>query len=126
MGHILCRNCLLKLVIVGKLVRAVRRGRRRKQLLDDRKDRRGYWKLKEEALDRTLWRTRLEEAIDFSSDCVITLLHVGESITWSCFGLSDPPRAVLSQSGCYVSSLGAQSTVTGAFVRYTSRGKELK
>jgi hypothetical protein len=30
-----------------------RRGRRRKQLLDDLKDRR-YWKLKEEALDRTV------------------------------------------------------------------------
>jgi len=34
-----------------------RRGRRRKQLLGDRKEKRGYWKLKEEALDRTLWRT---------------------------------------------------------------------
>jgi hypothetical protein len=35
-----------------------RRGRRRKQLMDDLKERRGYWKLKEEALDRTVWRTR--------------------------------------------------------------------
>jgi hypothetical protein len=35
-----------------------RRGSRRKQLLDDLKDKRRYWKLKEEALDRTLWRTR--------------------------------------------------------------------
>jgi hypothetical protein len=35
-----------------------RRGRRRKQLLDDLKEKRIYWKLKEEALDRTLWRTR--------------------------------------------------------------------
>ena len=34
-----------------------RRGRRRKQLLDGLKGRIGYWKL-EEALDRTLWRTR--------------------------------------------------------------------
>jgi hypothetical protein len=34
------------------------RGRRRKQLLDDRKEKRIYWKLKEEALDRTPWRTR--------------------------------------------------------------------
>jgi len=65
-GHILRRNCLPKFVIVGKIVRIVRRGRRRKQLLDDPKERRGYWKLKEEALDRTLWRTRLEEAIDLS------------------------------------------------------------
>ena len=32
-------------------------GRRRKQLLDDVKEKRGYWQLKEEALDRILWRT---------------------------------------------------------------------
>ena len=32
-----------------------RRGRRRK-LLDDLKERRGYSNLKEEALDRTMWR----------------------------------------------------------------------
>ena len=35
-----------------------RRGRRRKKLLDDLKDRRGYSRLKEEALDRTMWRNR--------------------------------------------------------------------
>jgi hypothetical protein len=35
-----------------------RRGRRCKQLLDDLKENRKYWKLKEEVLDRTLWRTR--------------------------------------------------------------------
>jgi len=36
-----------------------RRGGRRKQLLDDIKEKRGDWKLKEEAVDRTLWRTRV-------------------------------------------------------------------
>ena len=35
-----------------------RRGRRRKKLLDHLKEKRGYWKLKEEALDRTVWRSR--------------------------------------------------------------------
>jgi hypothetical protein len=35
-----------------------RRGRRRKQLLNDLKDKRRYWKLKEEPIDHTLWRTR--------------------------------------------------------------------
>jgi aminoglycoside phosphotransferase len=35
-----------------------RRGRRRKQLLDDLGDRRGYAHLKEEALDRIKWRNR--------------------------------------------------------------------
>ena len=33
-----------------------RRRRRRRKLLDDLKDRRGYSHLKEEALDRTMWR----------------------------------------------------------------------
>jgi hypothetical protein len=33
-----------------------RRGRRRMKLLDDLKERRGYSRLKEEALDRTVWR----------------------------------------------------------------------
>ena len=45
-GHILRRNCLLKQVIEGKIKGemevARRRGRRRKKLLDDLKDRRGY------------------------------------------------------------------------------------
>ena len=35
-----------------------RRGRRRRKLLDDFKGRRGYSPLKEEALDRTVWRVR--------------------------------------------------------------------
>jgi hypothetical protein len=35
-----------------------RGGRRRKKLLDDLKDRRGYSHLKEEALYRTMWRNR--------------------------------------------------------------------
>ena len=35
-----------------------RRGSRRKKLLDDLKETRGYSHLKEEALDRTVWRNR--------------------------------------------------------------------
>ena len=61
-GHILRRNCLLKQVIEGKIKGEMevtrRRGRRCKKLLDDLKDRRGYSHLKEEALDRTMWRNR--------------------------------------------------------------------
>ena len=34
-----------------------RRIRRRKQVLDDLKETEGYWKLQEEALDRTVWGT---------------------------------------------------------------------
>jgi hypothetical protein len=49
-GHILRRNCLLKRVIEGKLEGRIemrgRRGRRRKHILDDLKEKRRYWKLK--------------------------------------------------------------------------------
>ena len=61
-GHILRRNCLLhvKQFIEGKIKGEMevtrRRGRRRKKLLDDLKDRRGYSHLKEEALDSSTWR----------------------------------------------------------------------
>ena len=61
-GHNLGRNCLLKQVIAGKIKGEMevtrRQGRIRKKLLDDLKDRRGYSHLKEEALDRTMWRNR--------------------------------------------------------------------
>jgi len=61
-GHILRINCLLKQVIEGNIKGemevARRRGRRRKKLLDDLKDRSGYPHLKEEALDRTMWSHR--------------------------------------------------------------------
>jgi len=61
-GHVLRRNCLLKQVIEGKIKgqREVtrRQGRRRKKLLDDLKDRSGYCELKEEAVDRAVWRNR--------------------------------------------------------------------
>jgi hypothetical protein len=35
------------------------RGGRREKLLDDLKERRGYFHLKEEDIDRTMWRARL-------------------------------------------------------------------
>jgi len=61
-GHILRRNCLLQRVIEGKIKGGIevtgRQGRRRKKLLDDLKERRGYSHLKEETLDRTMWRAR--------------------------------------------------------------------
>jgi len=59
-GHILRRNCLLKQVIEGKIKGEIevtgRRGRRRRKLLDDLKEKRGYCHLKEEVLDRAMWR----------------------------------------------------------------------
>jgi hypothetical protein len=35
-----------------------RPGRRRRRLLDDLKEKRGYFHLTKEALDRTMWRAR--------------------------------------------------------------------
>ena len=61
-GHILRRNCLLQRVTEGKIKGGIevtgRQGRRRRKLLDDLKERRGYSHLKEEALDRTVWGVR--------------------------------------------------------------------
>jgi hypothetical protein len=61
-GHILHRNCLLKHVIEemieGRVGVTGRRERRRKEILNDLKEKRGYCKLKEGEVDRILWRTR--------------------------------------------------------------------
>jgi hypothetical protein len=59
-GHILRRNCLLK-VTEGKIEEGTEatagQGGRSTQLLYDLTKMRGHWTLKEEALDRTVWRT---------------------------------------------------------------------
>jgi hypothetical protein len=59
-GYILRRNCLLKHVIEGKIEGTIgvmeRRGRKHTPLVDKLKQTREYRKLKEEALNRTLWR----------------------------------------------------------------------
>jgi hypothetical protein len=69
-GHILFRNCLLKHFTEGKIEGrvqvTVRRGRRRKQPLDDLKEQGGYRKLKKEAVceelaaDEAVTEERLE------------------------------------------------------------------
>jgi len=55
------RHCLLKHIIEGEIEGSVevagRQGKRCKQLLVDLQERRRYWKLKEEALDRKPWGT---------------------------------------------------------------------
>ena len=56
------RNCLLQRVTEGKIKGEIevteRQGRRRRELLDELKERRGYCYLKEEAVDLTMWRAR--------------------------------------------------------------------
>jgi hypothetical protein len=55
------RHCPIKHDIKGKIEGRTevtgRRERRRKQPLDDIKEMRGYWKLKEETLGSNLWRS---------------------------------------------------------------------
>jgi hypothetical protein len=57
-GHILCRNCLLERVIEGKIEGRTEmkgsRGRKRKQLLVDLREKREYRRLKQEVLDPTV------------------------------------------------------------------------
>jgi hypothetical protein len=55
-GLIVLRTCLLKHVIDGTREVTGRGGTRRKQLLDDFKE--NCWKLKDDALAHTQWRTR--------------------------------------------------------------------
>jgi hypothetical protein len=61
-GRISPRNRLITHFTEGKIVGRIEvtgiRGRKLKQLLDGLQEKRGYWKLKEKAPDRTLYRTR--------------------------------------------------------------------
>ena len=61
------RNCLLQRVIEGKIKGGIevtgRQRRRRRKLLDDLKERRGYSHMREEALDRTMWRARFGRGV---------------------------------------------------------------
>ena len=87
-GHILRRNCLLKQVIEEKIKREMevtrRWGRRRKKLLDDLKDRRGYSHLKEEALDRTMWRNHFSGGFGPLSDRILNewMNHISYHISY--------------------------------------------
>ena len=82
------RDCKIK----GQIEVTRRRGRRRKKLLDDLKDRRGYCQLKEEVLDRIMWRNRFgrdfgpvvwQIANDDESDCVLReVVNEYVSVNW--------------------------------------------
>lgn len=60
------RRCLLKHITEKKTERRKevtgRGGRIGAQLLDDIKERHGYWKLKEAVPDRAAWKTRSERS----------------------------------------------------------------
>jgi hypothetical protein len=57
---------IIEETVAGRIEVTGRGGRRRKELLDDVKETRGYCKWKEKALDRTLWGTFLKKSMDMS------------------------------------------------------------
>jgi hypothetical protein len=63
-GHILRTNCHLPSVIAGKMEERIevtgRRERRHRHPPNNLEENRGYWKLKQEALDCNVWRTCFE------------------------------------------------------------------
>ena len=77
-------NCLLQRVTEGKIQGGIeatgRQGRRRRKLLDDLKERRGYSHLKEEALDRTMWRDRFRRG--FGPVVRQTTKYMLEHVKW--------------------------------------------
>jgi hypothetical protein len=62
-GHILRGFCFLKHVILGTVQGTGKRGEERKQVLYDLQNKRRYRKLKEKAVDSTLWRTRFGDCL---------------------------------------------------------------
>jgi hypothetical protein len=88
-GHILCRNCLLSHIIAGKIIGTRRRGRRHKQLLDDLKEARRYWKLKEEAQGCTLWGTQFGRGYGpVARQTTMWLEHIDNGCTGLIRGIS--------------------------------------
>jgi len=83
-GHILRTNCLQQRVIEGKIKGGIevtgRRGRRRRKLLNDLKERRGHSHLKEEALDRIMWRAHFTRGVTGISDSKV-ILCIGNSVS---------------------------------------------
>ena len=87
-GYIFRMTCFLNHVteekIEGRIEVTGRRWIRRKQLLDYLKWARGYWKLKGEALARTVWRTRYSRG------------YVSGSSVWSAHALDPSPISKVS------------------------------
>jgi len=63
-GHILCTHCFLPPAVEGNIEGRMelkgRRERRHRQLPNDLEEKRGYWKLKKEALDCNVWELVLK------------------------------------------------------------------
>jgi hypothetical protein len=105
-GHILRRNCLLRRVIDGKVKGWIevtgRRGRRRRKLLDDLKERRGYSYLKEDATDRTKWRvgfaSSLRPVVRQTTKCVNQFQPVSNDTGWKSTAVDFQPVSCAAAS----------------------------
>jgi hypothetical protein len=79
-GYILGRNCLLQQTIEGNIKGGIevtgRRGRRRRKLLDDLKERRRYSHLGVEALDRTMCRARFGRGFGFTRSSIYIYIYI--------------------------------------------------
>jgi len=62
-GHIMCRNCLLKDAVERKIKMT---GKWCKVIMNELKGKWGCYKLKEEALNSTVWKLVWKEAVDLS------------------------------------------------------------
>jgi hypothetical protein len=58
-SHIMGRNCVLTYVVEGKIEGMRRRGRKRKQPMNDRNEKRTL-QFEKEAVDRRLWRNSFQ------------------------------------------------------------------
>jgi hypothetical protein len=106
-GHILRRNCLLQRVTEGKIQGWIevtgRQGRRCRKLFDDLKERRGYSHMKEEALDRTMWRAHfgkgfgpvVRQTTRWMNEWILVKLSTG---VVCCYALG----FIYLRAGCYV------------------------
>jgi hypothetical protein len=87
--HVLRRNCLLRYVIEGKIKGGIevtgRRGRRRRKLLDELKEMRGYSRLKEEPVTRAMWRAGFGRGFGYV---------VRQTAIWSLFQVTWNPNSV--------------------------------
>ena len=86
-AHLILFGGLLRDVIEGKTRRTGRQGRRRKQLLDDLKETRQHWKLEDEGLDRTLWRTHFGRGYGTVVRHYVMMMMMMMMMILSLFGL---------------------------------------
>jgi hypothetical protein len=98
-GHILLRDRILKYGIEGKIEGKWVRGRRRKQLLDDLKETRGYWNWKRlHGVEKWIWKSLCAFR---KTDCLMMIKGnaMSPSCTWNIYFCFSHPK-VSSHKGC--------------------------